>query len=106
MEDRKFVYIHKRISFFFVFGFFGEYFTDNLTKNFFFFGYNFMIISVPALGVRALKQRVKRATSAHPKKRMNTRDPAKMKVKKRGIKKSRPGSAPARQTPTRNQASM
>tara|TARA_B100000780_G_C21076251_1_gene433249 strand:- start:20 stop:217 length:198 start_codon:yes stop_codon:yes gene_type:complete len=65
-----------------------------------------MIISVPALGVRALKQRVKRATSAHPKKRMNTRDPAKMKVKKRGIKKSRPGSAPARQTPTRNQASM
>ena len=106
MEDRKFVYIHKRISFFLFIDFLENISLTTLTKNFFFFGYNFMIISVPALGVRALKQRVKRATSAHPKKRMNTRDPAKMKVKKRGIKKSRPGSAPARQTPTRNQASM
>lgn len=53
-----------------------------------------------ALGVRDLKERVHRASSAHPKKR-STRDPSKIKIKKRGIKKLRPGSAPARQTPTR-----
>ena len=58
--------------------------------------------SVPTLGVRAIKNRLQRATSAHPNKR-NTRDPSHKKIKKRGIKKSRPGSAPARQTPTRRQ---
>jgi hypothetical protein len=58
--------------------------------------------SVPTLGVRAIKNRLQRATSARPNKR-NTRDPSHKKIKKRGIKKSRPGSAPARQTPTRRQ---
>ena len=60
--------------------------------------------SSAGLGVRDLKQRVKRASSAHPKKRHTRGESSKMKMKKRSgsrIRKSRPGSAPARQTPTR-----
>ena len=64
--------------------------------------------SMHSLGVRELKQRVRRATSAHPNKRSGDGHHAvsqsrrsKMGSAKKKLRKSRPGSAPARQTPKR-----
>ena len=56
--------------------------------------------SASVLGVRALKQHVRRATSAHPKKRTAGSSRSSSKKKKDPFV-SRPGSAPARQTPKR-----
>ncbi len=61
--------------------------------------------STSTLGVRALKQRVRRATSAHPNKRSTGGNPGSRsglsKKNKKEPRVSRPGSAPARQTPKR-----